>query len=66
MHPKLDKALKENTKAKKAFDQLTPSRQKEIVRYISFLKTEASVDKNVSRAVSFLLGNERFVGRDKP
>lgn len=66
MHPKLDKALKENTKAKEAFDKLTPSRQKEIVRYISFLKTEASVDKNVSRAISFLMGNERFVGRDKP
>ena len=66
MHPMFEAALMQNTKAKEAFDKLTPSRQKEIVRYISFLKTEASVDKNVSRAVSFLLGNERFVGRDKP
>ncbi len=66
MHPKLNDALIANPKARAAFDQLPPSRQKEIVRYISFLKTDASVDKNVTRAIDFLLGNERFVGRDKP
>ncbi len=66
MHPKLVAAMKVNPVAKEAFDKLSPSRQKEIVRYISFLKTEASVDKNVSRAISFLLGDERFVGREKP
>src|ERR1700745_1811446 len=35
-HPKLVKALKENKEAKKIFDNLPPSRQNEIVRYISF------------------------------
>ncbi|WP_165818071.1 hypothetical protein [Flavobacterium sp. 103] len=25
-----------------------------------------SIDKNVLRAVNFLLGKERFIGRDKP
>ena len=65
-HPKLVKALKESPEAKSVFDALPPSRQKEIVRYISSLKTEESVDKNVARAVQFLLGKDRFVGRDKP
>lgn len=65
-HPKFTKALKKNTEAKAVFESLSPSRQKEIVRYISNLKTEASVDKNVTRAINFLLGKERFVGRDKP
>ena len=66
MHPKLLKALEENKDAMKVFEALSPSRQKEIVRYISFLKNEESVDKNVKRAILFLSGKERFVGRDKP
>lgn len=65
-HPKLVKAISENQEAQKVFNNLAPSYQKEIVRYISFLKTEKSVDKNVARAVNFLLGKERFIGRDKP
>lgn len=66
MHPKLASALTKNKKAKKIFDALTPSLQKEIVRYISHLKTEPSVDRNVKKAIQFLLGKERFIGRDKP
>jgi len=66
MHPKLIKALEDNPDAKKVFDSLRPSLQLEIVRYLSFLKTEASIDINVLRAVDFLLGKERFIGRDKP
>jgi len=65
-HPKLIKALKENKEAKTVFDKLRPSLQHEIVRYISYLKTEESIDKNVTRAIHFLLGKERFIGRDKP
>lgn len=65
-HPKLVKALSENKEANKVFESLAHSYQKEIVRYISFLKTEKSVDKNVARAINFLLGKERFIGRDKP
>ncbi|MCX2679196.1 YdeI/OmpD-associated family protein [Galbibacter sp. EGI 63066] len=66
IHPKLALALDKNQKAKAVFDQLNPSLQKEIVKYISFLKTEKSIDKNVIRAINFLLGKERFIGRDKP
>lgn len=65
-HPKLEAALKKNKEAKRVFDQLTDSRRLEIVRYISFLKTEESVDRNINKAIDFLLGKERFAGRDKP
>lgn len=66
MHPKLIQALEENPAAHKIFESLRPSLQLEIVRYISFLKTEQSIDKNVQRTINFLLGKERFIGRDKP
>lgn len=65
-HPKLIQALKDNPDAKTVFDSLSPSRKHEIVRYISFLKTEATVDKNIIKAIDFLLGKGRFVGRDNP
>ncbi|MEL6719303.1 MAG: YdeI/OmpD-associated family protein [Bacteroidota bacterium] len=65
-HPKLVQALVENQEAKAVFDNLSPSKQKEIVRYISNLKTESSINRNVTRAINFLLGKERFVGRNKP
>jgi hypothetical protein len=65
-HPAFTKALKANKEAKKAFDSLPPSRQKEIVRYISALKTPESVLKNIQRAISHLMGNHAFVGREKP
>jgi Domain of unknown function (DUF1905)/Bacteriocin-protection, YdeI or OmpD-Associated len=66
INPKFENALKENKQAKKVFDNLRPSLQLEINRYISRLKTEETIDRNVSRAIQFLLGNGRFVGRDKP
>ncbi len=65
-HPKFTEALTNNKEAKIVFDGLSPSRQKEIIRYISNLKTEHSIEKNVTRAINFLLGKDRFVGRDKP
>ena len=65
-HPKLIKALKENKEAKKVFDKLSPSRQKEIVRYISFLKSKESIQVNIEKAVGFLTGKNRFIGRDNP
>lgn len=66
IHPKLEAALSKNKSAKKIFDGLPPSRRKEIIRYIGFLKSEQSVDLNVKRAILFLLGKHRFIGRDKP
>lgn len=65
-HPRFTEALIGNPQAKAVFDRLSPSRQKEIIRYIANLKTEESVERNVVRAVRFLLGEGKFVGRDKP
>ncbi|MBO9618863.1 MAG: YdeI/OmpD-associated family protein [Niabella sp.] len=65
-HPKLVKALNEHPEAQKIFNNLAPSKQFEIVRYIASLKTETSVDKNIIRAIDFLSGKGRFVGRDRP
>ena len=65
-HPEFEKALKENEKAKTMFDSLRPSRQLEIVRYISNLKTEKSVGRNITRMINFLTGKGRFAGRDRP
>ena len=66
MHPKFRRALNENPEAKKVFETLSPSRKQEIHKYFSFLKTEESVDRNIDRSVQFLLGRERFMGRDTP
>ena len=64
IHPKLKKALKQNKEAKNAFDRLGPSRQKEILKYINYLKSEESVDKNIQRAITHLTGNKPFVGKE--
>lgn len=66
IHPLFKKALAQNLKANAAFEKLSPSRKKEIIRYISNLKTEEKIKENVSKAINFLLGKEKFVGREKP
>jgi hypothetical protein len=66
IHPKLQLAFSKNKKTKAVFDKLSPSRQKEIIRYISNLKSEEAIIKNIKRALGFLNGKQRFVGRDKP
>ena len=65
-HPKLKAAINKNKKAKAVFESLAPSLQKEIIRYIANLKTEEAIDKNVKQAVQFLLGKQRWIGREKP
>lgn len=65
-HAKLTEALKNNLEAKVRFDNLSPSMQKEIVRYISSLKTEESRSRNIERAINFLLGKGSFIGRKTP
>lgn len=64
-HPKLTEALKSNLEAKSKFDNLAPSIQKEIVRYISSLRTEESRNRNIERAINFLLGKSSFIGRKR-
>jgi hypothetical protein len=64
--PGFVKALDDNPQAKNVFEDLPPSRRHEIVRYIAALKTEEAVTRNIARAIDFLNGKGRFVGRDKP
>jgi hypothetical protein len=66
IHTKFEAALSKNQKAKTVFDKLPPYLQKEISRYLHNLKTEESIDRNIKKAINFLLGKERFIGRDKP
>jgi hypothetical protein len=65
-HPKLIEALNQNQEAKAVYERLSPSLKKEIVRYIDNLKTVQSIDSNIARAIDFLLGKGRFVGRNHP
>lgn len=60
------KALAKNKPAKMIFDNLSASRKFEIVRYLANLKTADAIEKNIKRAINFLSGKERFMGRDKP
>ncbi len=64
MPPPLQKVLDECIKAIAAFKALPPSRRLEITRYIARLKSPKSVDRNVGKAIEFLTGKARFLGRD--
>lgn len=66
MHAKFESALNKNKEANDCFNSLPPSRQKEILRYLNNLKSDESLNKNIERAINFLKGEERFIGRDKP
>lgn len=58
MHPKLAAALRQDKKAQAAFDELPPYRKHEINRYLSFAKTEATVDKNIVQILLHLRGEK--------
>jgi hypothetical protein len=66
MHAGFLSVLEQNSEAREVYLNLPASRQKEIVRYISQLKSEESVVRNIEKAIGFLTGKNRFVGRDKP
>jgi hypothetical protein len=48
------------------YNTLPPSRQHEINRYLARLKSDEVLEKNIVRAINFLLGKESFAGRAKP
>jgi hypothetical protein len=57
-------ALNQNSHAKQNFSALTPSRQKEILRYFSSLKSPEAQARNLKRAMRVLSGDtERFMAR---
>jgi hypothetical protein len=56
--------LSKNAAAKRAWTALTPSRKKEIVRYLVALKSDEARERNVVRALRVLSGTkERFMAR---
>lgn len=64
LHPQLQEALGKDAHAWQVFESLPPSLKHEINRYITHLKSEAKVHENVQRAIDFLNGKGRFVGRE--
>ena len=57
-------ALSRNAAAQQNWLRLSPSRQKEILRYFAALKSEDARTRNAERAMHVLSGNEgQFMGR---
>lgn len=53
-----------DAKAKRGWDALRPSRQKEILRYLSWLKSDEARERNVARALGVLRGEKgRYMAR---
>lgn len=58
------KALDNNKTAQTNWNLLTPSRQKEILRYFSWLKSDEAIERNIEKAINVLNGNPgRFMAR---
>jgi hypothetical protein len=56
--------LRGDPRARRGWNALSPSRQKEILRYFNGLKTDAARQRNVERALRVLAGGEgRFMAR---
>jgi hypothetical protein len=57
--------LNGNKRAKTSWDNLPPSRRKEILRYFSWLKSDAARERNLAKALHVLSGHPgRFMARD--
>lgn len=57
-------ALDRDRRAARGWNELIPSRQKEILRYFSWLKTSEAQTRNLQRAIHVLSGRKaRFMGR---
>ena len=52
------RALAKNKDAQAAFQQLTPSRQKEILRYLNNLKQPETLARNIEKTIEFLQGGK--------
>src|SRR3989304_3761451 len=67
MHPMprwFSTPLNQNPRAKKAWNALIPSRKKEILRYLSWLKSDEARERNVAKAINMLSGKSgRYMAR---
>jgi len=62
--PILKNALDVSPLAKSNWEKLIPSRQKEIIRYFSSLKSEEAKERNLKNILEVLTGKKkRFMGR---
>ncbi len=62
--PRFRAALARNSAARRAWTALPPSRKKEIIRYLSRLKSAQAFERNLSRALRVLSGETgRFLAR---
>lgn len=59
MEQSFAQALGKNSEAKAAFEKLTPSHRKEILRYLNSLKTEESLTRNIEKIFQYLSGEKR-------
>ena len=59
MHTSFEYALKKNPQAKKVFDSFSPSRKKEINRYLNNMKTKESLLKNIEKVMQYLTGDKK-------
>ena len=55
---KFGNALSNNKAARTAFEKLAPSRQKEMLRYLNSMRTEASLERNIEKIVQHLQGEK--------
>jgi hypothetical protein len=53
----LRQALDQNRKAKEAWEALAPSRRREILSYLNFLKTPEALERNVRKTIDDLVSN---------
>ena len=49
-------ALSKNKRARAAFQELTPSRRKEILQYLNSLKQPETLERNIRKVIRFLQG----------
>lgn len=56
----LREALDGNRQAKAGWDALAPSRQREILTYLNFLKTPAALRRNVQKTIASLAAEDAF------
>ena len=61
----LQEALEKNSIAQHGWDKLTPSRQKEILRYFAGLKSTEAQQRNLTQLLFVLAGGKgRYMARD--
>ncbi len=67
MNPALAQELKKDLKAKKVFEGLSPSHQKELKRYLNHIKSREARQRNVDKVMRYLRQSRvTWFGKKKP